>query len=85
MTLEWRERQALAPGVTTPTIDRLFAAASAAGAAAGKVCGAGGGGCVFFLVDPHRRDAVRGAVAGAGARLLECPIDLDGLHVERLD
>ena len=85
VTLEWRERQALAPGVTTPAIDRQFAAAIAAGAAAGKVCGAGGGGCAFFLVDPHRLDAVRSAVAGAGARLLDSPIDLDGLRVERLD
>ena len=85
MTLEWRERQALAPGVTTPAIDRLFAAALAAGATAGKVCGAGGGGCVFFLVDPDRRDAVRVALTGAGARLLDSPIDLDGLRVERLD
>ena len=83
--LEWRERRALAPGVTTPAIDRLFAAASGAGATAGKVCGAGGGGCVFFLVDPPRRDAVRDAVAGAGARLLDSPIDLEGLRVERLD
>ncbi len=82
--LEWRERQALAPGVTTPAIDRLFDAATAAGATAGKVCGAGGGGCVFFLVDPHRRDAVREALAGAGGRLLDSPIDVDGLRVRRL-
>ncbi len=85
VTAEWRERKALAPGVTTPAIDRLFAAAAAAGAAAGKVCGAGGGGCLFFLVDPARRDAVRDALAGAGARLLDSPIDLDGLRVRRLD
>lgn len=84
VTSEWRERQALAPGVSTPAIDRQLAAAAAAGAAAGKVCGAGGGGCVFFLVNPHRRDAVREAVAAAGGRLLDSPVDLDGLRVERL-
>ena len=84
VTLEWRERQALAPGVTTPAIDRQFAAATSAGATAGKVCGAGGGGCVFFLVDPDRRNAVRDALTSAGARLLDSPIDLDGLRVERL-
>ena len=84
VTREWRERQALAPGVSTPAIDRQMAAAAEAGAAAGKVCGAGGGGCVFFLVDPDRRAAVREALAGAGARLLDSPIDLDGLRVERL-
>lgn len=81
---EWRERQALAAGVSTPAIDRQLAAAGAAGAGAGKVCGAGGGGCVFFLVDPQRRTAVREAVTAAGGRLLDSPVDLDGLRVERL-
>ena len=82
VTLEWRERQALAPGVTTPAIERLMARATAAGAVAGKVCGAGGGGCVFFLVEPDRRGEVCRAVTEAGARLLECPIDTDGLRVD---
>jgi D-glycero-alpha-D-manno-heptose-7-phosphate kinase len=52
-----------------------------AGALAGKVCGAGGGGCVFFLIDPARRAEVCRAVLAAGARLLDCQIDLDGLQV----
>ena len=82
ITLEWRERQALAPGVTTPAIERLMTHAKDAGALAGKVCGAGGGGCVFFLIDPARRAEVRRAVVGAGARLLDCRIDTDGLQVE---
>ena len=81
VTLEWQERQALAPGVTTPAIERLMTRARQAGALAGKVCGAGGGGCVFFLVDPSRRDDVGRALTDAGARLLECRIDTDGLRV----
>ena len=82
VTLEWRERQALAPGVTTPPIERLMADAAAAGALAGKVCGAGGGGCVFFLIDPARRAEVCRAVLDAGARLLDCRIDTDGLRLD---
>ena len=81
VTLEWRERQQLAPGVTTPAIERLMTQAAAAGALAGKVCGAGGGGCVFFLVDPARRGEVCRAVLDAGARLLDCRIDTDGLQL----
>jgi len=80
--LEWRERKALAPGVTTPAIDRLMAQAEAAGALAGKVCGAGGGGCVFFLVEPGRRDNVCRAITDTGAQLLESQIDTDGLRVD---
>ncbi len=81
VTLEWHERQGLAPGVSTPAIDRLITRAQDAGALAGKVCGAGGGGCVFFLIDPARRTQVCRAVTEAGARLLECRIDTDGLRI----
>ena len=79
--LEWRERKALAPGVTTPAIERLIAQAEAAGALAGKVCGAGGGGCVFFLVEPSNRDSVCRAITDTGAQLLESQIDTVGLQV----
>ena len=82
VALEWRERQGLAPGVTTPAINRLMTQAAAAGALAGKVCGAGGGGCVFFLVDPVRRTDLCRAVVDAGARLLNCRIDTDGLRLD---
>src|SRR6185436_14383417 len=46
---EWDNRKNLAPGVTTPEIDAMLAAARAAGSQGGKVCGAGGGGCLFCL------------------------------------
>ena len=79
---EWQARQALAPGVSTPTIDTLMTRARNAGAQAGKVCGAGGGGCIFFLIDPNRRTEVCEALTDAGAQLLDCEIDIDGLVVE---
>ena len=82
VTREWRERQGLAPEVTTPAIERLMTRAAAAGAVAGKVCGAGGGGCVFFLIDPVRRTEVCRAVLDTGARLLDCRIDIDGLRLD---
>src|SRR3954468_10541870 len=45
---EWKLRKTNAPGISTPLIDRLVAAAMKGGALAAKVCGAGGGGCVVF-------------------------------------
>ena len=50
---EWDNRKRLAPGVTTPAIDDLIARASAPGATAAKVCGAGGGGCLFCYGPPN--------------------------------
>lgn len=77
---EWANRTRLAPGVTTPAIDALLGAAGAAGATAGKVCGAGGGGCLFCLTPPDRREAVAAALAAGGARLLPFSIQAEGLQ-----
>ena len=79
---EWTNRKRLAPGVTTPLIDDLLARARAAGAYAGKVCGAGGGGCVFCLMPPERAAPVRDALAAGGARLLDFRIDTAGLSLD---
>jgi len=79
--MEWDARKKLAPGVTTSAIDRLIAAAGAAGAQAAKVCGAGGGGCLFCLADPDAVPAVRSALLAGGARVLDYRIDMEGLRV----
>ena len=79
---EWSNRKRLASGVSTPTIDDLIARALAAGAQAAKVCGAGGGGCLFCLAPPAKVPAVREALAAGGARLLDFTIDSDGLRVD---
>jgi D-glycero-alpha-D-manno-heptose-7-phosphate kinase len=78
---EWENRKRLAPGVTTPGIDRLVAVARAAGAQGAKVCGAGGGGCIFFFGPPANVPAIREAVAAAGARVLDYRVDVEGLRV----
>ncbi len=78
---EWANRKRLAPGVTTPAIDGLIARALAAGAEAAKVCGAGGGGCLFCLVPPEQADAVREALAEGDARVLDFTVEVEGLRV----
>ena len=82
---EWENRKGLAPGVTTPDIENMLAAARAAGAHAGKVCGAGGGGCLFCIGEPEDVPAIRRALADAGARILDFRIDREGLRIEATD
>ncbi len=77
---EWETRKQLAPGVTTPEIETLIARARAAGARAAKVCGAGGGGCLFCFADPSRAAAVRETLAAGGARLLDYRVETEGLR-----
>lgn len=81
LNTEWENRKRLAPGVTTPAIDSLIARASAAGATAAKVCGAGGGGCLFCLAAPDDVADVREALAEGGARILDFRIETTGLTV----
>jgi D-glycero-alpha-D-manno-heptose-7-phosphate kinase len=81
ITVEWDNRKRLAPGVTTPTIDALIARANAAGASAAKVCGAGGGGCLFCYGPPSSRAAIGEALAAGGARPLEYRIETEGLRL----
>jgi D-glycero-alpha-D-manno-heptose-7-phosphate kinase len=81
IAVEWSNRKRLAPGVTTPTIDALIARAAAAGATAAKVCGAGGGGCLFCYGPPAARPHIAEALAGGGARVIEYRIEMEGLRV----
>ena len=76
---EWENRKRLAPGVTTAAIDGLIARAKGVGATAAKVCGAGGGGCLFCYGPPDTRAAIAEALASGGARLLDYTIERDGL------
>ncbi|MGE3707449.1 MAG: GHMP kinase [Vicinamibacterales bacterium] len=81
ITAEWTTRKRLAPGVTTPEIEALIARAMQAGATAAKVCGAGGGGCLFCYGPPDARPAVAAALAGGGARVLDYRIEVEGLRL----
>jgi D-glycero-alpha-D-manno-heptose-7-phosphate kinase len=81
IAVEWENRKRLAPGVTTPAIDALIARAMRAGATAAKVCGAGGGGCLFCYGPPEARDRIAAALAEGGARLLEYRIESEGLRL----
>jgi D-glycero-alpha-D-manno-heptose-7-phosphate kinase len=79
---EWENRKGLAPGVTTPAIDAMLQAAKQAGAWSGKVCGAGGGGCLFCIGPPEAIPAIAKALQSAGARVLDCRIEHKGLTVD---
>lgn len=60
----WQLKRRLASTISNDQIDAWYRAAVAAGAEGGKLCGAGGGGFLLFLVRPERRRAVREAVNG---------------------
>ncbi|MDX1982444.1 MAG: hypothetical protein SFV51_19370 [Bryobacteraceae bacterium] len=79
---EWAHRKKNAPGITTPLIDRLVEAARKRGARGAKVCGAGGGGCVFFLVERGARERVWQAIEAEGATVLPVKVAPRGVQVK---
>jgi len=79
---EWSLRRGLAEGIETPSLGGLHEAALAAGALGGKACGAGGGGCLAFLVREGARWDVERALGACGVRILAAPLSAEGLAVE---
>lgn len=81
---ETAARVRLHEGVMTPAMGRLRQAAQQAGAVGGKICGAGGGGCLLFMSAPDQEGRVRRALEAAGGRVLDFTFDARGLHVWRV-
>lgn len=78
---EWNHRRKNAPGITTPLIDRLIEVTRKKGALGAKVCGAGGGGCVFFLADDGAKQRVAEAIEAEGATVLPVKVAPNGVRV----
>ncbi|HLZ13765.1 MAG TPA: hypothetical protein VKP58_14365 [Candidatus Acidoferrum sp.] len=81
MREEWVFRKRNLPTISTKTVDRIIENSRKQGALSGKVCGAGGGGCVVLLIEPDARESVEKAVATAGGQLLPMRIDRSGVQV----
>ncbi|MDM5175752.1 dehydrogenase [Massilia sp. DJPM01] len=74
----WENKKKLARSVSNPHIDAMYAAALRAGALAGKVSGAGGGGFMMFLAPPGRRAMVGRVLAEMGGQVSRCRFDEAG-------
>ena len=80
MSENWDNQKRLHPSVTNERIEELFAIAAESGAAGGKACGAGGGGCLVFIAQPDREHILREALRNAGARIIDFVFDHQGLQ-----
>jgi D-glycero-alpha-D-manno-heptose-7-phosphate kinase len=82
MREEWNFRRRNLRTIATPLIDKVISTACRHGALAGKVCGAGGGGCVTLVIDPDARTRVEAAILAEGVKLLPLRIDREGVVVK---
>lgn len=80
----WESKKKLAQHVSNSSIDQTYEIALKAGAKAGKVSGAGGGGFMFFLVDPPRRMEVLRVLQALGGQAGGCHFSKHGTEGWRL-
>lgn len=79
---EWENRKELIRGISTREIEQAIDVARKAGAWGGKVCGAGGGGSVIFLVPVKKKEAVRAALSTVPGQTLNVVPVSYGLNIE---
>jgi D-glycero-alpha-D-manno-heptose-7-phosphate kinase len=72
MRHSWAAKKRTASTVTNTKLDHVYEAACRAGALAGKVSGAGGGGFMMLFVDPARRMDVVRALSGFEGQIRNC-------------
>lgn len=85
MGKSWQNKKRTASAVSNSGVERVFARAMDAGAYAGKLSGAGGGGFLMLFVDPlNRMDVIRTLSEERDGRLFPCHFVEHGSHSWRL-
>ena len=76
----WENKKKMAAAISNSMIQEAFDTAESAGAIAGKVSGAGGGGFIMFLVEPTKKLQVINALNNLGGRVLGFQFSSGGTH-----
>ena len=80
----WESKKRSAKTVSTPHIEEIYNAAIAAGALAGKISGAGGGGFMMFFVPPDKRMNVIRALNKFEAQVSNCHFTKHGTQAWKI-
>jgi D-glycero-alpha-D-manno-heptose-7-phosphate kinase len=81
LDLGWQNKKRLAPGITTPLIDRCYDLARANGALGGKITGAGGGGFLMLYCPEESQAQVTRALTAEGFQRMDFRFDTSGARV----
>lgn len=74
----WSAKKQTASAITNRYLDNIFSEAMSAGAYAGKISGAGGGGFMMFIVEPTKRIALVKALNELDGRVINFHFTKDG-------
>jgi len=84
MRQSWEAKKQTSKAITNSHLDKMFDSAMGRGAMAGKISGAGGGGFLFFLVDPVLRGGVMATLRDNGGDVSGCHLVARGAESWRL-
>ena len=84
MRLGWQNKKRSAKTVSNSHIDAIYDAAIQAGASAGKVSGAGGGGFMWFFVPTEKRMDVIRVLNGFGGQVSNCHFTKHGTQAWKI-
>lgn len=76
----WENKKRMAKNITNPMIQEAMDVAMEAGAKAGKVSGAGGGGFIMFVVEPTRKKEVEEALKTLNGLVMPFQFSDGGAH-----
>ena len=76
----WEDKKKMATSITNPMIQQVMDVAMEAGAIAGKVSGAGGGGFIMFVVKPTHKKQVMRALEKLDGQVMNFQFSDGGTH-----
>jgi D-glycero-alpha-D-manno-heptose-7-phosphate kinase len=76
----WEAKKKTATGVSNPKVEEMYEVAMKAGAWAGKVSGAGGGGFLMLMTDPENRYTLIRAFNAAGGYASATKLTFEGVE-----
>lgn len=76
----WENKKKMAVAISNDGIQRVFDVAMSAGATAGKVSGAGGGGFIVFLTDPRKKCGLIKALERLDGKVMNVQFSEGGTH-----
>lgn len=80
MNQTWNNKKKTAHAISNPLIEKIYDAGIKAGAMAGKVSGAGGGGYMMFIADPVKKVNVIDALNQFGGKVSNVHFSEGGCH-----
>jgi len=80
----WELKKQSNAGATNPRIDAIYTTAKEHGALGGKICGAGGGGFMFFIIDPGNKQNFVTKMTKEGLEWHDFGVDYNGCETRIL-